>query len=111
MRTIIAGGMVASREGYDYLFEFCNRNKRGICLGVEIARGREVFKRLVRWAEVYVTNQLPPVRRKLRTEPADLMAIDSRLVYARGHGQGQRWVPGERNLRGRASVDSKASFA
>ncbi|ODQ91409.1 hypothetical protein BHQ18_04705 [Mycolicibacterium flavescens] len=64
MRTIIARGMVASREGYDYLLGFCNRNKRGICLGVEIAGGREVFERLVRWAEVYVTNQLPPVRRK-----------------------------------------------
>jgi crotonobetainyl-CoA:carnitine CoA-transferase CaiB-like acyl-CoA transferase len=90
MRTIISRGMVASRDGYDYLFEFCNRNKRGICLDVETERGREVFERLAGWAEVYVTNQLPRVRRKLRTEPADLMAINPRLVYAKGHGQGQR---------------------
>jgi crotonobetainyl-CoA:carnitine CoA-transferase CaiB-like acyl-CoA transferase len=90
MRTIISRGMVASRDGYDYLFEFCNRNKRGICLDVETERGREVFERLVAWAEVYVTNQLPRVRRKLRTEPADLMAINPTLVYAKGHGQGQR---------------------
>ncbi|MDT5008621.1 MAG: hypothetical protein QOH57_238 [Mycobacterium sp.] len=90
MRTIIGRGMVASRDGYDYLFEFCNRNKRGICLDVETDRGREVFERLVRWAEVYITNQLPRVRRKLHTEPADLMAINPKLVYAKGHGQGQR---------------------
>jgi crotonobetainyl-CoA:carnitine CoA-transferase CaiB-like acyl-CoA transferase len=39
---------------------------------------------------VYVTNQLPRVRRKLRTEPADLFAVNPRLVFAKGHGQGQR---------------------
>jgi crotonobetainyl-CoA:carnitine CoA-transferase CaiB-like acyl-CoA transferase len=90
MRTIISRGMVATRDGYDYLFEICNRNKRGICLDVETADGREVFERLVRWADVYITNQLPRVRQKLRTEPDDLMAINPRLVYAKGHGQGQR---------------------
>ncbi|ETB35548.1 CoA transferase [Mycobacterium avium subsp. hominissuis 10-5606] len=90
MRTIIGRGIVPTRDGYDYLFEVCNRNKRGICLDVESADGREVFERLVRWAEVYITNQLPRVRRKLRTDAADLMAINPRLVYAKGHGQGQR---------------------
>jgi crotonobetainyl-CoA:carnitine CoA-transferase CaiB-like acyl-CoA transferase len=90
MRGIISRGLVASRNGYDYLFEFCNRNKRGICLDVETEGGREVFERLVRWAEVYVTNQLPRVRRKLRTEPADLFALNPKLVFAKGHGQGQR---------------------
>jgi crotonobetainyl-CoA:carnitine CoA-transferase CaiB-like acyl-CoA transferase len=90
MRTIIDRGMVPSRDGYDYLFEFCNRNKRGICLDVETERGREVFERLARWADVYVTNQLPRVRRKLRTEPADLFALNPKLVFAKGHGQGQR---------------------
>jgi crotonobetainyl-CoA:carnitine CoA-transferase CaiB-like acyl-CoA transferase len=49
-----------------------------------------VFERLVAWADVYITNQLPRVRRKLRTEPADLMSINPRLVFAKGHGQGQR---------------------
>jgi crotonobetainyl-CoA:carnitine CoA-transferase CaiB-like acyl-CoA transferase len=90
MRTIISRGMVATRDGYDYLFEICNRNKRGICLDIETTDGREVFERLVRWADVYITNQLPRVRQKLSTEPDDLMAINPRLVYAKGHGQGQR---------------------
>lgn len=48
-----------------------------------------MFERLVGWADVYITNQLPRVRRKLRTEPADLSAVNPRLVYAKGHGQGQ----------------------
>ncbi len=95
MRTIIASGMVASKDGYDFQFELYNRNKRGIALDVETPAGREVFERLVAWADVYVTNQLPRVRRKLKTAPADVMAINPKVVYAKGHGQGQRGVDSE----------------
>ncbi len=90
MRRIIASGLVATKDGYDFQFELFNRNKRGIALDVEQPAGREIFEKLVRWAEVYITNQLPRVRRKLRTEPADVFALNPTIVYARGHGQGQR---------------------
>jgi crotonobetainyl-CoA:carnitine CoA-transferase CaiB-like acyl-CoA transferase len=90
MRSIIASGMVATVDGQDFLFELYNRNKRGVSVDVEVPAGREVFERLVKWADVYITNQLPRVRRKLRTEPADLFALKPGLVYAKGHGQGQR---------------------
>jgi crotonobetainyl-CoA:carnitine CoA-transferase CaiB-like acyl-CoA transferase len=90
MRGIIASGIVETVDGYDYLFELVNRNKRGIALDVEAPAGRAAFERLVRWADVYITNQLPRVRRKLCTEPSDLLRINPRLVYAKGHGQGQR---------------------
>jgi len=88
MRQIIKNNLVADADGYDYLFQLVNRNKRGVAVDVTVPRGREVFERLVRWADVYITNQLPRVRRKLRTEPADLFAINPRLVFAKGHGQG-----------------------
>lgn len=90
MRRIISAGMVPTVDGYDFLFELVNRNKRGIALDVEVASGRDIFERLVKWADVYVTNQLPRVRRKLRTDTADIFAINPKLVYAKGHGQGQR---------------------
>ncbi|MCU1345087.1 MAG: putative Formyl-CoA transferase [Acidimicrobiia bacterium] len=95
MRTIIGKGMVPTSDGYDFLFELVNRNKRGIALDVEVPEGRAVFDRLVKWADVYITNQLPRVRRKLKTEPADLFALNPRLVFAKGHGQGQRGVDAE----------------
>jgi crotonobetainyl-CoA:carnitine CoA-transferase CaiB-like acyl-CoA transferase len=90
MRQIIRQGLVPDVDGYDYLFQLVNRNKRGVSIDVLAPQGREVFERLVRWADVYITNQLPRVRRKLRTEPEDLFALNPRLVVARGHGQGQR---------------------
>lgn len=95
MRGIIASGMVATVDGYDFLFELVNRNKRGIALDVESAAGRAVFEKLVSWADIYITNQLPRVRRKLRTEPGDLFAINSALVVAKGSGQGQRGADAE----------------
>ena len=90
MRSVIRNGLSPDAEGVDYLFEMANRNKRGIALDVTTAEGRSVFERLVKWADVYITNQLPRVRRKLRTEPADLFALNAKLVFAKGHGQGQR---------------------
>lgn len=90
MRQIIRQGLVADVDGYDYLFQLVNRNKRGVSVDLLTPSGREVFERLVGWADVYITNQLPRVRRKLRTEPEDLFAVNPRLVFARGHGQGQR---------------------
>jgi crotonobetainyl-CoA:carnitine CoA-transferase CaiB-like acyl-CoA transferase len=95
MRQVIANNLVASVDGYDYMFQLVNRNKRGIALDVEAPAGREVFERLVRWADVYITNQLPRVRRKLKTEPSDLLPLNPRLVFAKGHGQGQRGVDAE----------------
>lgn len=90
LRAVIRDRLVADADGTDYIWEFFNRNKRGIALDVETPGGREVFERLVRWADVYITNQLPRVRRKLRTEPSDVLALNPRIVYAKGHGQGQR---------------------
>ncbi len=90
MRLIIRQGLVPDVDGYDYLYQLVNRNKRGVAIDVQTTEGREVFERLVRWADVYVTNQLPRVRRKLGTEPADLFALNPKLVFAKGHGQGQR---------------------
>src|ERR1700736_6837594 len=54
-------------DGYDYLFQLCNRNKRDIALNVETPAGREIFERLVADADVFITNHLPRVQRRLLT--------------------------------------------
>src|SRR5215471_16611179 len=79
-----------SDEGFSYYFALCNRNKRGMALDVEMPAGRGILERLVGDADVYITNHLPRVQRRLKTTPADIFAINPRIVYARGSGQGQR---------------------
>lgn len=89
LRAVTASGLVAATEGFDYLTENANRNKRGLCLDLKNEDGRSVLDRLVAEADVFITNLLPDACEKLRIRPGDLQAVNPRLVYARGHGQGQ----------------------
>ena len=91
LRAVQPQGLVVDTgEDFQFLVEQMNRNKRNVCLDLKHAEARPVFDALVRSADVFITNQLPQVRRKLRIEPEDLLALNPRLVYARGHGQGAR---------------------
>jgi crotonobetainyl-CoA:carnitine CoA-transferase CaiB-like acyl-CoA transferase len=89
-RKIIPSGMVASKDGIDYLAEVFNRNKRDIALDITTDAGQRVLARLIESADVFITNQLPQVQRKLHTTAEEVLAINPRIVYARGHGQGRR---------------------
>jgi crotonobetainyl-CoA:carnitine CoA-transferase CaiB-like acyl-CoA transferase len=90
LRSVIASGLMEKAGDFDYVMEIANRNKRNVCLDLRVPEGRELLDRLVAWADVFITNQLPKVLRKYRVESADLLAVNPRLVYARGHGQGAR---------------------
>ena len=105
-RKIIPSGMVATRDGVDYLAEIFNSSKRDIALDITSDAGQRVLARLIASADVFVTNQLPQVQRKLHTTPEEVMAIHPRIVYARGHGQGQRGPDVERG-----SYDSVAYWS
>jgi crotonobetainyl-CoA:carnitine CoA-transferase CaiB-like acyl-CoA transferase len=89
-RKVIASGMVQSKDGFDYLFEIFNRNKRGIALDITAEPGQRVLAKLIASADVFVTNQLPQVQRKLHTTAEEVMALNPGIVFAQGHGQGQR---------------------
>jgi crotonobetainyl-CoA:carnitine CoA-transferase CaiB-like acyl-CoA transferase len=90
LRQVMRQGLVAQTGDFDFLVEQVNRNKRNVCLDLKHPDSRAVLEKLVAWADVFITNQLPQVRRKLRIEPTDLRAINPRLIYARGHGQGTK---------------------
>jgi crotonobetainyl-CoA:carnitine CoA-transferase CaiB-like acyl-CoA transferase len=90
LRAVMKQGLVAQTGDFDFLVEQVNRNKRNVCLDLKHPDSRAVLERLVAWADVFITNQLPQVRRKLHIEPEDLRAVNPRLIYARGHGQGTK---------------------
>jgi crotonobetainyl-CoA:carnitine CoA-transferase CaiB-like acyl-CoA transferase len=90
LRLVQSQGLIEQAEGFNYVVEIANRNKRNLCLDLAIPEGRALFDRLIAWADVFVTNQLPKVLRKFRIEAEDLFRVNPRLVYARGHGQGQK---------------------
>jgi crotonobetainyl-CoA:carnitine CoA-transferase CaiB-like acyl-CoA transferase len=90
LRAIMGAGFVADTGDFNFLFEQFNRNKRGVSIDLRTDPGRGAFDRLLEWADVFITNFLPSARTKLRIQPEDVWAVNARLIYARGHGQGQR---------------------
>jgi len=90
LRAIMGAGFVADTGDFNFLFEQFNRNKRGVSIDLRNPDGRAALDRLLEWADVFITNFLPSARTKLRIDPDDVWAVNPRLVYARGHGQGQR---------------------
>jgi crotonobetainyl-CoA:carnitine CoA-transferase CaiB-like acyl-CoA transferase len=90
LRAIMGAGFVADTGDFNFLWELYNRNKRGIALDLRVPEGRTAFDRLITDADVFITNFLPSARTKLRTHPEDLWTVNPRLVYAKGHGQGQQ---------------------
>ncbi len=90
LRLVAKAGFVPDTGDFDFLWELCNRNKRGVALDLRTEEGRVAVERLIAWCDVYITNFLPSAREKLALRPEDVFAINPRVVYARGHGQGAR---------------------
>jgi len=81
------GDMATNRHGFD--FQNLHRNKRSITLDLKNPEGVEVFKRLVKTADVIVENYRPDVKHRLGIDYETLKAINPRLVYGSISGFGQ----------------------
>jgi crotonobetainyl-CoA:carnitine CoA-transferase CaiB-like acyl-CoA transferase len=73
-----------------------HRGKRSLLLDLKDERGREVFLRLARWADVLVENFRPDVKHRLRIDYETLRPVNERLVYASISGFGQDGPYGQR---------------
>ena len=72
-----------------YTWQVTNRNKRGLCLDLKNPQSAEVIARLARWADVFVTNYPPRVRKALKVTYEDLAPLNPRLIYADITGFGE----------------------
>jgi len=89
LRGLLTSGMLPGGQGVNYMVEHANRGKRSVAVDLGTPGGHEVLCRLVARADVYVTSFLPAARQRLRIDVEHLHAINPRLIYAKGHGQGQ----------------------
>lgn len=80
-------GMGGERDGPD--FQSIHRNKRGITLNMKEKDGVEVFRRLVKKADVVVENFRPDVKDRLGIDYASLKKINKRIILASISGFGQ----------------------
>jgi crotonobetainyl-CoA:carnitine CoA-transferase CaiB-like acyl-CoA transferase len=70
--------------------EVDNRNKRSVAVNVQHPAGREVVKRLLRDADVFVSNLRAAALARAGLAYADLHAENPRLIYAAISGYGTR---------------------
>jgi formyl-CoA transferase len=75
------------RDGPD--FQNLHRNKRSITLNLKDPKGREVFFRLVKNADVVVENFRPDVKDRLGIDYESLRKVNPRIVLASVSGFGQ----------------------
>lgn len=80
-------GMPKSEHNYAWLLD--NRSKRSLALNLASPEGQDVLHRLVRQADVFITNQPLAVRKKLGIDYDRLAAQNSRLIYASFTGYGE----------------------
>src|SRR3989440_7412128 len=76
-------------DGESSPFVRLNRNKRSLVLDLKAGEGKEVFRRLVRTADVVVENLRPGTMADLELDYARLAALNPRLVYVAASGWGQ----------------------
>src|SRR2546423_1524209 len=70
-------------------FFFDSRNKKSLALDLRTEAGRAVLYRLVRDADVFITNYPPPARGRLGITYDDLKHRNERLIYASFTGYGE----------------------
>lgn len=91
MRGLVATGLVGDASSpVNFMWEIPNRGKRG--LGIDLAQpdGQRIVHELAATCDVFLTSFLPEARRRLRIDVDDIRAVNPRIVYARGSGQGSQ---------------------
>jgi crotonobetainyl-CoA:carnitine CoA-transferase CaiB-like acyl-CoA transferase len=74
----------------NYAWQLTNRNKRSLALDLKNPQAGEVLGRLVRWADVLVTNFPPRVKKGLKLTYEDVSPLNPRLIYADITGYGEQ---------------------
>lgn len=76
-------------KGESTYFISVNRNKKSVTLNLKNSRGVEIFKDLVKKADVLVENFRPGTMDKMGLGYTEISRINPRLIYASGSGFGQ----------------------
>ncbi len=76
-------------NGESYCFAVLNRNKKSVALNMKDARGKEIFLKLARDADIIMENYRPGVTRKLGIDYESIKAINPDIIYCSVSGFGQ----------------------
>ncbi len=96
-RGLVTSGLLPGGKGaVNFMIEQPNRGKRSVALDLSQDEGREALLALVETADVFLTNYLPQIRRKLRIDVDDIRARNPSIIIARGSGNGPKGPDAEK---------------
>ena len=90
MRGLASSGVMSMAGDVHVLLEHSNRGKKSIGVDLTTEKGVEVVYKLAATCDVFLTNKLPAVRRKLHVEIDDIRAHNPNIIYVAGTGGGER---------------------
>jgi crotonobetainyl-CoA:carnitine CoA-transferase CaiB-like acyl-CoA transferase len=88
IRALNFNGIKPGDHGFTFMWEIFNRGKRGVVIDLAAPGAAELIYKMTAQADVFLTNLLPPTRRKLKIDVDDIRSRNPRIVYAVGSGQG-----------------------
>lgn len=106
MRGLASTGLAIAANDVQVLLEHSNRGKKSLALDLTTEDGSAILDRLVANSDVFLTNKLPSVRRKLHIDIEEIRAHNPAIIYVRGTGQGERGPDADKG-----SYDSLAFWA
>ncbi|MGA0170665.1 MAG: CoA transferase, partial [Pseudomonadales bacterium] len=77
-------------------YQFDNRGKRGICINLEDASGRDALSRLISQCDVFITNLTQPRLERYRLLASDIHALSPSAIYAVLSGFGTEGADSDR---------------
>jgi crotonobetainyl-CoA:carnitine CoA-transferase CaiB-like acyl-CoA transferase len=96
MRGLASSGVMSMAGSVHVLLEHSNRGKKSIGVDLTTEKGVELVYRLAATCDVFLTNKLPGVRKKLRMEADDIRAHNPDIIYVAGTGGGERGPEADR---------------
>ncbi len=106
MRGLLSTGVGLVQTDIHALLEHSNRGKKSLGLDLTAPEGIEILYKLAATADVFLTNKLPGVRKKLKIGVEEIREHNPSIIYVRGTGQGERGPDADKG-----SYDSLAFWA
>lgn len=88
--NVLGGVDITVPGGESIMFEISNRNKKGLHLDIQKEKGREVFKRLVATADVFLTNLRLSTTAALGIDYESVRHINPAIIHAGISGYGEK---------------------
>jgi crotonobetainyl-CoA:carnitine CoA-transferase CaiB-like acyl-CoA transferase len=82
LQRVLASLPPNPRAHANYAWHQTNRNKRGMAINLKSPGGSQIRQRLVKWADVLITNYPPAARQRLHLTYDEVAGWNPRIVYA-----------------------------